>query len=177
MAFWFVYSIFKILVPTQQTPPHFRYKDLSVRKWSPLMPGTITTFTQVVKEKRQTGSACLIVLSILFSWALDGGERSASRPGQSNPGRKTACSHWVGDREMGPAILLYTSENTKIACPYRESNHDSLVILPVLYSVYRFLPAALKQVVYIVTIVICDSLFYWRCNQIWTWLLQVVGVC
>jgi hypothetical protein len=61
---------------------------------------------------------------------------------------------WVGCREVGPTIFLDTLVKRKIACPYRESNHDSSVIHPLLYSVYRFLPAALKQVVYIVTVVI-----------------------
>jgi len=124
-------------------------------------------FTQVVKENRQRGSAYLIVhhtvetcggvevqLSTFFSSALDGDECSASRLGQSNPGGRTACSHWVRYMETGPTILLDSFENRKIACPYRESNNDSSVIHPVLYSVYRFLPAALEQVVYIVTVVI-----------------------
>ena len=83
------------------------------------MPGTVTMFTQVVKKKNQRVSACLFVhdtvetcggveiqLSTFFSSTLDVGECSASRLGQSNPGGRTAFSHWVGYREMGLTILL-----------------------------------------------------------------------
>jgi hypothetical protein len=121
----------------------------------------------VVHHAVETCGGVEVQLSAFFSSALDGGDWSASRPGQSNPGRRAVCSHWVGYREMGPppTISLDTSENRKIACPYRESNHDSSVIHPVLI-VQIFTGCVKAGGIYSNRCDLRLFLFYWHCNQI-----------
>lgn len=38
---------------------------------------------------------------------------------------------------MGPTALLYVPDKRKASCACRESKHDSLVIQPVAWSLYR----------------------------------------
>jgi hypothetical protein len=93
--------------------PDFGYKEQSVRK-----PRIITTLRDSNakaggKSKKVKVSACLIghyttetyggveveLHSFLLS-ALVGGECSVSCPSG-----KAACSHWIGDKEVGPTVL------------------------------------------------------------------------
>jgi hypothetical protein len=63
--------------------------------------------------------------------ALDGGERSASRPGRTfKPGERTPGTHWTGGW-VGPRAGLDTEARGKILCPLRESNSDRPVVQPV----------------------------------------------
>jgi hypothetical protein len=63
------------------------------------------------------------VSSYSFStWALDGSEWSASRPGRAfNPRERTPGTHWTGGW-VGPRAGLDTESRGKILCPRRGSN-------------------------------------------------------
>jgi hypothetical protein len=62
---------------------------------------------------------------------LDGGERSASRPGRAfTPGERTPGTHCTGVW-VGPRAGLDTEDTGKILCPCRGSNPDRPVVQPV----------------------------------------------
>jgi hypothetical protein len=58
--------------------------------------------------------------------ALDGGELSASRPGQFTPRERASSTHWIGGW-VGPRAGLDTVSK-KILSPRRESNTDHPVV-------------------------------------------------
>jgi hypothetical protein len=69
--------------------------------------------------------------SYSFSISALDGEWSASRPGRAfTPGERTPGTHWTGGW-VGPRAGLDTEPRGKILCPRRDSNHDRLVVQPV----------------------------------------------
>jgi len=60
--------------------------------------------------------------------ALDGGERTASRPGRFTPRERAPDTHWIG-RLLGPKAGLDAVVKRNIPSPYRHSN--PLIIQPV----------------------------------------------
>jgi hypothetical protein len=62
--------------------------------------------------------------------ALDGGERSASRPGRFIPRKRAPCTHWVGGW-VGLRAVLDAMVKRKIPSPLRESNPRTPIVQPV----------------------------------------------
>jgi hypothetical protein len=61
--------------------------------------------------------------------ALDGGERSASRPCRSNPGERASGTHWIGGWSDPRARLDNTKKGTFLS--YRSLNSDPSVVQPI----------------------------------------------
>jgi hypothetical protein len=65
------------------------------------------------------------------TWALDGGEWSASRPGRAFiPGERTSGTHYTGGW-VGPRAGLDTEARGKIICTRRGSNPDRPIVQPI----------------------------------------------
>jgi hypothetical protein len=62
-----------------------------------------------------------VYIHVFFTWALDGGEWSASRHGRIISGERVIDTHWIG-----PRIGLDDGES-----PYRDSNSSPSVVQPV----------------------------------------------
>jgi hypothetical protein len=78
--------------------------------------------------------------------ALDGGERSASRPGRFTPRETAPGTHWIGGW-VCPRAVLDTVVKRKIPSPRRESNPRTSIVHPcllwnpeVLRRVHKSLP-------------------------------------
>jgi hypothetical protein len=59
-----------------------------------------------------------------LTWALDGGEWLALRPGLFTPRERNIGTHWIEDW-MGPRAGLDAVVKRKIPSPRRDSNHQS----------------------------------------------------
>jgi hypothetical protein len=62
--------------------------------------------------------------------ALDGGELSASRPGNFIPRERASGAHWIGGW-VGPRVVLDAVVKRKIPSPHRESNRRTPIVQPV----------------------------------------------
>jgi hypothetical protein len=67
---------------------------------------------------------------ILLTSALEGGEWSASRPGQFIPRERARSTHWIGGW-VGPRAVLDAVVKRKIPSPRRESNSRTPIGQPV----------------------------------------------
>jgi hypothetical protein len=57
-----------------------------------------------------------------LTWALDGGEWSASHSSRFKPKERDSGTHWIGGW-VGPRAVLDAVVKRKIPGPRRESNH------------------------------------------------------
>jgi hypothetical protein len=65
----------------------------------------------------------------LLTWALDGGEWSASRPGRFTPRERAPGIHWIGGW-MDPRAVLDMVVKRKIPNTRWESNPRILIVQP-----------------------------------------------
>jgi hypothetical protein len=65
-----------------------------------------------------------------LTFALDGGESLASRPGRFTPKERATGTHWIGGW-VGPRAVLDTVVKRKIPSPCRESNPRTAIVQPV----------------------------------------------
>jgi hypothetical protein len=93
------------------------------------------------KDKVQVKSLCLTKQEgVLGEWryssthyltsALEGGERSASRPGRFTPKETAPGTHWIGGW-VGITSVLDAVAKRKILSPRRESNPRTPIVQPV----------------------------------------------
>jgi hypothetical protein len=66
-------------------------------------------------------------LHAFLTSALDGGERSASRPDRFTPRERAAGTHWIGGW-VGPRAFLDAVVKRKIPSPHRESNPKTPIV-------------------------------------------------
>jgi hypothetical protein len=73
--------------------------------------------------------------------ALDGGERSASRPGRFTPSERAPGTPWI-EGWVGPRAVVDTVVKIKIPSTRRESNPDRPARSPALYRLrYDVIPS------------------------------------
>jgi hypothetical protein len=68
-----------------------------------------------------------------LTWALVGGEWSASRSGRFTPGERAPGNHWMGGW-VGTRTGLDAVEKRKISCRCWETNPDPSAVQPVACS-------------------------------------------
>jgi hypothetical protein len=69
-------------------------------------------------------------LHAFLTSALDGDERSASRPGRFTPTERAPGNHWIGGR-VGSGAVLDAVVRRKIPRPRRELNSRAPIVQPV----------------------------------------------
>jgi hypothetical protein len=74
--------------------------------------------------------------------ALDGGERSASRPGRFTPRERAPGTHWIGGC-VGPRAVLDVVVKRKILSPRRESKSRTPIVQPLVQRYTDWAIAAL----------------------------------
>jgi hypothetical protein len=67
------------------------------------------------------------IAPLFLTSALDGGERSASRPCRFIPEGRAPGTHWIGGW-VGPRAGLDAVKHRKISCPFKESNPEHVAI-------------------------------------------------
>jgi hypothetical protein len=78
-----------------------------------------------------------IQLHAFLTSALDGGERSASRPGLFTPRGRAPDTHWIGGW-VGPRAVLDAVVKRKIPSPCRDSNPQLPLSYPYRLKFYSF---------------------------------------
>jgi hypothetical protein len=73
------------------------------------------------------------VAPLFLTSTLDGGERSASRPGLFNPEETASGTHWIGSW-VGPRAGMEAVEERKVSFPCPELNHGRPAPSPSLYG-------------------------------------------
>jgi hypothetical protein len=89
-----------------------------------------------------------VYIQIFLTWALVGGEWSASCPGHFTPSEKTLGTLWTGD-SVGPRACL-DDRDEEILDFNREPNHNSSTDIQSSYRLYYRGPVFQRTLIYVV---------------------------
>jgi hypothetical protein len=106
------------------------------------------------------------------SLALDGGELSVLRPGETAPG-----THWIGGWAGLEAALNVTKKRKIICCSCRDSNADTMAVQPISWSLHR-----VKQYITLtVPLLCCETVCHVSCVKVKINLIIIInfseGLC